>query len=58
MKRASYRFAVQWIADEDEPLNLDVQDVSHSVTVGLIADLFEVTTARVARDVIRRRGGK
>jgi hypothetical protein len=58
MKRASYRHAVQWIALNDEAGNTPTdsqQIISDYVTTALIADLFDVTTERVARDVLRYR---
>ena len=57
MKRASYREAVAWIAlndsaGEDE---LDPKAVSELVSSALVADIFGVTEAKVAEDVIRYR---
>lgn len=52
MKRASYREAILWIADNDEPTSKDVSEVADMISVLLIADLFAVEPRRVARDVI------
>ena len=55
MKRASYREAVAWIAWNDEPTEDDEEVVAGSISVILIADIFGVEPARVARDVVRHR---
>ena len=56
MKRASYRLAVEWVALNDAAGDDDPPEIlSGLVTVGLVADLFGVDPARVARDVIRVR---
>lgn len=59
MKRASYRDACEWIAQFDEAGNgapsYDEEEVAGLVTVVLLADIFDVESARVARDVVRRR---
>jgi len=58
MRRASYREAVQWIADNDSAGQDDALDlvcVSELITTVLIGDLFNVEYERVARDVIRSR---
>lgn len=58
MKRASYRRAVSWIAEndgsgDDEADNVDA--VADTVPVLLVADIFEVDPRRVATDVVRER---
>lgn len=56
MKRASYREAVQWIADNDNPADDEpVIEVAGYMTVMLIADIFDTSTGRVAKDVVWRR---
>lgn len=58
MKRASYRAAVDWIAQNDSAGDddaLDIKSVSCLVSSLLVADLFDVGTDRVGRDVVRRR---
>lgn len=58
MRRLGYRFAVEWIALNDEsggPEALDVEFVQSYITTGLVADLFGVTQERVAKDVVRYR---
>jgi len=54
MKRASYREATRWIALNDSPGDSD-DDVESLITVLLVADIFGVSTERVARDVLRVR---
>lgn len=53
--RASYRSAVQWIADNDEPMIEDWRDMTDLLTVVLVADLFGKDARDVARDVVVRR---
>lgn len=55
MKRASYRFGVEHIALNDEPAEMDPTEMASMISVALLADLFGVTTERVAADVIRLR---
>lgn len=55
MKRASYRHAVEFIALNDEPTILDADAMTYYATVMLVADLFDVSTERVARNVVRYR---
>lgn len=58
MKRPSYRRAVQWVADNDssgEPGAYDADEVEGMLSVALVADMFELSTVRVAKDVVRRR---
>jgi len=58
VKRASYRRAVAWIAENDSAGDdnaLDPQSVAELVTALLIADLFGVEPAKVGRDVVRYR---
>jgi hypothetical protein len=58
MKRASYRHAVAWVAENDSGGDddaLDPVEVSHLVTATLVADLFNVTTLQVGDDIVRYR---
>jgi len=54
-KTASYRFGVAWIAENDEPLERDVDQIDGFVSTLLLADLFGKDPAVVARDVLRYR---
>lgn len=53
--RASYRKAIEWIALNDEPGEMNVEITSEMISVGLIADLFGKTQQEVARQVVKRR---
>ena len=60
MKRASYRFGVEWIALNDEPgdvlPNANAHENARSyISTMLLADLFGVDPARVADDILRCR---
>ena len=51
IRRNSYRFAIDWIALNDNPVEDDRDQVMRSVTVDLIADMFKLSPATVAYDV-------
>jgi len=58
MKRASYRYAVAWIAENDSAGDdnaLDPEVVSELITAQLVADLFDVPPEKVGRDIVRYR---
>lgn len=61
MRRASYREGVEWIAmndnvGDDGPGEPDAErNVAGYISTGLLAALFDVEPARVARDVMRIR---
>lgn len=58
MKRASYRAAVDWIAQNDSAADADAFDpeaAAYLVSSVLVADIFDVDPERVGRDVVRRR---
>ena len=58
MKRASYRYAVAWIAENDsagDADSLDPEVVSELITAQLVADLFDVPPEKVGRDIVRLR---
>lgn len=59
MKRAGYRDAIQWLADNDdnswvEPCQEYESMESPSVSACLVADLFGIDTNRVRDDLCRR----
>lgn len=54
-KRQGYRFGVEWIALNDDPLALDAEAVEATISVALLADLFGKRAMDVASDVIRFR---
>lgn len=56
MKHASYRFGVEWIAQNDAPGDGDdAEALAGYISVLLLADLFGVEPAKVASDVLKRR---
>lgn len=58
MKRASYRDAVDWIANNDsagDPDALDAEAAGSLVSAVLVADIFEVPSDKVGADIVRRR---
>lgn len=52
---ASIKFAVEWIANNDEPADGDLETMEGLMTVVLVADLFDKAPAEIARRVIKRR---
>lgn len=55
MKRASYRDAIDYIAWNDEPEELDAQEMFGMATVQLVSQIFDVPGEKVAEDVVRLR---
>lgn len=58
MKRASYRQAIDWVAQNDSAGDsdaLDVDAVSYLVSSVLVADIFDVPCDKVGKDIVRRR---
>ena len=58
MKRASYRDAIDWIAQNDSAGDDDAYEperVRELVSSVLVADIFGVESERVGRDVVKRR---
>ncbi len=58
MKRASYREAIRWVANNDsggEDDALIPYVVGDLITAALVADIFGVSTDRVGVDVVRYR---
>ena len=54
-KRASYRHGIRWIAENDEPNDLDVETVAFYVSTLLLADLFGRDNYEIARAIVRER---
>ena len=57
MKRASYREAINWIVENDDPEWLNPSEdgrINPTVSVFLIADIFEVQIARIVQDTRHR----
>ncbi len=55
MKRASYRKAVDWIAQNDEPTDANPVTIGELISTTLVAEIFGVSTERVAADILRHR---
>lgn len=55
MARASYRKAVEWIALNDDTAETDARNMSYTISVLLIADIFGKDPMGVANAVIRFR---
>ena len=55
MKCRGYRFGVGWIAENDDPTARDLEYVDGTLTVLLLADLFDKDSTDVAIDVLRYR---
>lgn len=53
MKRASYREAIRWVVYNDDTDWLDDDEPVVSVTVSLIADIFDVTHDKIIADLRR-----
>ena len=54
-KCKGYRFAVEWVAFNDDAVVLDISSIAESISVCLIADLFSITAFKVATDVLKLR---
>lgn len=54
-KCKGYKFAVQWIAENDDPSVMDLDTIQDNIDVVLIADLFGVAVAKVAIDILKSR---
>jgi hypothetical protein len=58
VKRASYRYAIAWIADNDSAVDdgaLDPVTCAELVTAVLVADIFDVPVEKVGSDIARLR---
>lgn len=53
--RPSLKRAVEWIAYNDEPGDLEVESVSDFISTLLTADLFGVSPEHVARKIVALR---
>lgn len=43
---------IRWIADEDEPTWLDVEEVAGMISVALVADTWDVDAEFIAQQVV------
>lgn len=55
MRRASYRFGVEWIALNDEAGSNEPDQIIGYLSVALLADLFGIHPDKVAKDVLKYR---
>lgn len=55
MRRARYKDAVSWIAMNDDPGEMDDEIVAMNISTKLVADLWDISDRRVARDVVLKR---
>lgn len=59
MKRASYRQAIQWIADNDSSGDdLTEEECGSLVSAVLVADIFDVPSDKVGADIYQARKKK
>lgn len=58
MKRASYKHAIEHIALNDDPAELDPSNVFNQMTVVLVSEIFGVGSLEVADDVVAYRKNK
>lgn len=54
-KPSKFEKAVQWIADEDEPNELDPEVIKDSISVQLISCVFEKEEDEIARLIVKKR---
>lgn len=50
-----YNKAIEWVAFNDEPRDINIESISEMISVGLISDVFNKTPERVAMDVYELR---
>lgn len=55
MKRASYKFGVEWIAKNDESEETEIEFIKYQISTLLLADLFERDPKEVAKDILKKR---
>lgn len=53
--RPNYTKAIMWVASNDEPTLIEVEEVKDQISVLLIGDLFDVPNEKVAKDIIKIR---
>jgi hypothetical protein len=51
----AYESAIQWLANNDDPAERDIENIRATVTVGLVSDLYGRSVERVAVDVLKAR---
>jgi hypothetical protein len=54
-KKQGYRFGVEWIGMNDEPLERDPEVIATFISTALLADLYGKEPLEVAKDIERFR---
>lgn len=49
------RAALEWIADNDDPTELDAEHVRGLISVALVADLWNKEAEKLAKSIVRLR---
>lgn len=52
---ASYKKAVQWCAENDEPTSFREEEIVDLISTLLVADIFDKTPEKVALDILNYR---
>ena len=52
---ASYKYGISWIAENDEPEDMDVDSVDGYISTLLLADLFGKDPHEVAEKIVAKR---
>lgn len=55
IKAIDYQFGVEWVALNDDPMEMDWKEIKSYISTSLLADLCGMSTARVAKDIVRVR---
>ena len=50
-----YRKLINWIAGNDNPVDVDIDTISTNMTVCMVADCYNLTPFAVASDVLEKR---
>lgn len=50
-----YEDAVSWIAMNDEPTETKLEALQQQITIVLVADIFDMPVAKVAKDILKFR---
>ena len=53
MKHPSYKNAIDYIAENDDPTVRDVDAMSGQISIQLVSELFGLDSHRVALDVVK-----
>lgn len=53
--RPSLKAAIEWVALNDDPSEMDQEVVIETITVGMLADLYGKTTSEISRRIVKIR---